>query len=157
MRKQLISEDRMHPPLSETGWMDLESMVDLEFTSEDGAHPVEAALLLSRNEGWRAANPGKQTIRLTFHTPQNLRRLRLEFVETSESRTQEFVMRWSQDRGQTKRDVVRQQWNFNPDSSTREVEDLRVELNGATWLELEIVPNISGGSYASLLSWRIAG
>jgi hypothetical protein len=37
---------------------------------------------------------------------------------------------------------VRQQWNFGPPNSVREVEEYRVELSGVTVLELVIVPDI---------------
>jgi hypothetical protein len=40
---------------------------------------------------------------------------------------------------------VRQQWNFGPRESTREVEEYQVDLSGVTVLELVINPNIGGG------------
>jgi hypothetical protein len=51
---------------------------------------------------------------------------------------------------------VRQQWNFSPPNSIREVEKYRVELFGVTVLELVIVPDISRGTTrASLKSLRL--
>jgi len=44
------------------------------------------------------------------------------------------------------REIVRQQWNFSPPTSTRESEEYRVELSEVTVLELTIVPDISGGA-----------
>ena len=38
------------------------------------------------------------------------------------ARTQEFVLRWSPDGGNSVKEIVRQQWNFNPPDSIREVE-----------------------------------
>ena len=52
---------------------------------------------------------------------------------------------------------MRQQWNFSAPSSTREVEDFRVELSDVTVLELTIVPDISGGAArASLKSLHLS-
>jgi hypothetical protein len=51
---------------------------------------------------------------------------------------------------------VRQQWNFNPAETTREIEEYRVDLPDVTVLELIIAPNISGGATrASLKSLRL--
>jgi hypothetical protein len=52
---------------------------------------------------------------------------------------------------------VRQQWNFSPLNSTRDVEDYRVELSGFNVLELVIVPDIGGEmARASLKSLRVS-
>ena len=59
-------------------WKDL---AEVEITSEDAAHPIESALLPGSTSGWRAAEPGKQTIRLLFANPQRLRRIWLNFEE----------------------------------------------------------------------------
>ncbi len=129
----------------------------MEITSEDEAHPIESALVPHRSSGWRAAGPGEQTIRLVFVHPQRIRRILLEFVETNAERTQEFVLRWFQDGGQSFQEIVRQQWNFSPQGATRETEDYRVDLSGVTVLELNIIPDISGGNaHASLAQLRLA-
>jgi hypothetical protein len=47
--------------------------------------------------GWRAADPGTQTIRLIFDAPQRLTRISLVFEETAIKRTHEFVLRRSPD------------------------------------------------------------
>jgi len=137
--------------------LDLDRLAQVEITSEDGAHPIESALLPGRSSGWRATEPGEQTIRLLFAHPQRLRRIWLEFVEPVTERTQEFVLRWSQDDGQSFREIVRQQWNFSPQGSTCETEDHRVDLSRVTVLELSIIPDISGGNaHASLAQLRLA-
>jgi hypothetical protein len=52
---------------------------------------------------------------------------------------------------------VRQQWNFSPPESIREVEEYRVQLSSVTILELLINPNISGGGgLASLEKLRLS-
>ena len=42
-----------------------------------------------------------------------LKRIALVFEENDTRRTQEFVLRWSADGGQSFREIVRQQWNFS--------------------------------------------
>jgi hypothetical protein len=129
----------------------------VEITSEDAAHPIECAVLPGRSSGWRASEPGAQTIRLLFAHPQRLRRILIEFVEPVTERIQEFVMRWSQDGGQSYREILRQQWNFSPQGATHEKEDYRFDLSSVTVLELIIIPDINGGdAYASLAQLRLA-
>jgi hypothetical protein len=107
--------------------------------------------------GWRAADSGTQTIRLIFDEPQKLTRISLVFEESETERTQEFVLRWSPDGGRSFREIVRQQWNFSPPNTTREIEEYPVELSDVTVLELVIVPNISrGAARASLKSLRLS-
>src|ERR1700722_5784101 len=65
---------------------------------------------------------------------------------------------WSPDgNGSSVKEIVRQQWNFGPPSSIREVEEYRVELSSVAVLELIIKPNISGGAArASLKNLRLS-
>ena len=79
------------------------------------------------------------------------------FQEDEQDRTQEFVLRWSPDGGQSYREILRQQYNFSPPEAAREVEDYDIDLDGVTAVELRIVPDISGGSArASLAQLRLA-
>ncbi|MEJ2366184.1 MAG: carbohydrate-binding protein, partial [Deltaproteobacteria bacterium] len=106
--------------------------------------------------GWRASQPGEQTFRLLFDKPLRLKLIRLVFQEDEQERTQEFVLRWSPDGGQSYREIVRQQYNFSPPQAAREIEEYDVDLDGVTALELRIVPEISGGSArASLAQLRL--
>ena len=133
-------------------------MASVEVTSEDADYPIESALLAGEKRGWRAAQPGSQTIRLIFDNPQRLRRIWLAFEDTECSRTQEFALRWSPDAGKSFREIVRQQWNFSPPGGVREIEDYAVDLFDLTVLELIIVPDKSGGeARASLVKMRLAG
>lgn len=157
MRKRLITAVQQAPLPLEQDWLNMEDLAEVELTSEDAEHPIEFALLPGRGSGWRAAEPGKQTIRLLFEHPQRIRRIRLNFVESVMERTQEYVLRWSADGGQSFREVVRQQWNFSPKGATSQTEDYHVELAGLTVIELCITPDISGSNaYATLAQLRIA-
>jgi hypothetical protein len=156
MLKRMITPAQPATSAADRDWLDLEHLAEVEFTSEDPAHPVESALIPGGNSGWRAAGQGKQTLRLIFPQPQPIRHIRLGFVESVVARTQEYVLRWSPDNGQTFREIVRQQWNFSPDGTTTETEDYQVDLSAVTMLELDITPDISGGgALASLAHWRI--
>ena len=137
--------------------MDIEKLAAAEITSETATHPIESALLPGNNSGWRAASPGKQTIRLRFSCPVELKRIMLKFEESTIERTQEYVLRWSADGGQSYREIVRQQWNFSPAGATSETEEYHVELPAVTVLELNIDPDISGKqAIASLEQMRLA-
>jgi hypothetical protein len=154
MQKRVVATPALQQ-MAPTDWLDLEALAEVELTSEAAAHPIEAALASSGPGGWRAAEPGSQSIRLLFRSPQRLRRIRLRFDEADIERTQEFALRWSPDRGRTFRDIVRQQYTFSPAGATREVEELTVDLAAVTALELTILPGQHGRAYASLAEWRI--
>jgi hypothetical protein len=152
MRKRLTNQAS---PIDES-WLDLQRLAEVELTSEDAAHPIEAALMPGAGSGWRAAQPGEQTIRFLFDELQTLKRIRLAFEEDQRARTQEFVLRWSAD-GRSYREILRQQYNFSPAGVPRELEDYVVNLAGVKALELKIIPDISGGDCrASLAELRIA-
>jgi hypothetical protein len=157
MRKRLIGSDPPETPAAAPGWLDLDLLAQVEISSEDADHPVESALVPGTGPGWRAAAPGEQTLRLRFDEPQTLKQIHLVFQEGEQGRTQEFVLRWSPDGGQSYREIVRQQFNFSPPATTREVEDYHVDLARVTALELQIVPDISGGpARATLDQLRLA-
>jgi hypothetical protein len=156
MQKRLVSAPGQSS-VTEEKWLDLEAMAQVELTSEDPARPIEGALLPNSQPGWRAAEPGTQSIRLLFHQPQRLRRIRLKFDEPDAERTQEFALRWSPDGGRSSHELIRQQYSFSPDGSTSEVEDLNVDLRAVTALELTINPDQGRGrAYAGLAEWRLA-
>jgi len=157
MRKRIIGCGSREVAAAEPGWLEIDLLAQVEITSEDADYPIESALIPGAGPGWRAAQPGEQTIRLLFDKPQSLKRVHLMFHEGEQERTQEFVLRWSPDGGQSYREILRQQYNFSPPEAAREVEDYDVDLDGVTVLELKIVPDISGGrARASLAQLRVA-
>jgi hypothetical protein len=156
MRKRVLNPGPRGQVPQDT-WLDPEQVAQVEVTSEDATHPIEAALLPGRESGWRAAEPGEQTIRLIFDQPLRLRRIWLHFDEPAAERTQEFVVRWSADEGRSFRDLVRQQYTFSPQGATSEVEDFQVDLSGVTAIQLTIIPDQGRGrAQASLAGWRLA-
>jgi XRCC1 domain-containing protein len=156
MRERFISSTPETIRPHGEGWLDLDRAAVVEVTSEEENFPIESALVSGETRGWRAASPGNQTMRLIFDQPQRLKHISLVFEENETTRTQEFVLRWSSDGGSSFREIVRQQWNFSPPETKREVEEYQVKLSNVTVLELIIVPNVSGGTArASLKSLRL--
>jgi hypothetical protein len=157
MRKRVINPERsLRRARSEEDWLDLEAIATIEVTSEDPSFPIESALATREGPGWRAAEPGEQIIRIVLDNPRPIRRIILEFSETKIERTQEFTLRWSQPEGPMK-EIVRQQWNFSPQGSTREVEDYQVHLENVSILELALKPDLTPNSaLATLTTWRVA-
>ena len=96
-------------------------------------------------------------IRLLFDEPKVLRRIWLRFSEPELERTQQFTLRWADSQTGPSREIVRQQWNFNPRSSTTELEDYKVDLRHALTLELTIDPDLGkNAAFARLAEWRVA-
>jgi hypothetical protein len=157
MRKRLITPTAESIRNLGEGWLDVERAAVVEITSEDAGFPIEAAFASGDGRGWRAATPGSQTIRLIFDQPQRLKCISLVFEESESERTQEFVLRWSRDGGNSFTEIVRQQWNFSRPESIREAEEYRVELSNVTILELVIKPDIGDRvSRASLKNLRLS-
>ena len=156
MRKTIIEPETVNPRQNaQDEWLDLEKVATAEITSEDPKFPIESALAAREGPGWRAAERGKQMIRLVLDNPRALRRIRLEFSETENSRTQEFTLRWSR-AGGPMTEIVRQQWSFSPQGSTSEVEDYQVDLDSVAVLELALRPDLRlGNSFATLAKWRV--
>lgn len=157
MEKKILTKEAAVAVPPAHGWLDLEQLATVELTSEAEGYPIESALLPAGGMGWQAAEAGKQTIRLLFRTPLRVRHIRLVFCDEEVSRTQEFVLRWSDDHGRTFREIVRQQYNFSMPDSGCEKEEYEVDLQGLTVLELSITPDIGGGhALASLAELRLA-
>jgi hypothetical protein len=157
MRKRIVGAGSSSGESAITQWLDVARHAEVEVTSEDPAHPIESALQPGGMVGWRAGEPGAQTVRLRFDEPRRVERIRMVFHERELARTQELVLRWSPDGGRTYREIVRQQYNFSPPGTMQEIEDYAVELDGVTAIELHIVPDVSGGlTRASLSEWTLA-
>jgi hypothetical protein len=160
MRKEIVGQKTVAAEAQAAAeWLDLASIARVQLTSEDPAFPIENALSTNPalNElGWRATDPGVQTITILFDKPQTIRRISLHFVERNQERSQEFLLLYSSAR-ETNRDIVRQQWSFSPHGSPQEIEDYTVELESVTKLELVIDPDRGRRhSVATLSALRIA-
>jgi hypothetical protein len=156
MRKRFIAQSDPGAADKQVDWLGIETSAEAEVSSEDQAFPLESALGILPGPGWKAARPGVQTIRLLFDHPLSVRRIHLEFYEEHQERTQDFVLLWSDDGGNTYRELLRQQFNFNS-AATREIEDYEVKLDKVSALELRIVPDLARReAVATLRRWQIA-
>jgi hypothetical protein len=145
-------------PQTGQGWLDLEQIGTVEVTSEVPQFPIESVFSSEDGTGWRASQKGVQQIRIIFDQPLSVRRIQLHFFEPELERTQEFSIRWSSAEGGPSKEIVRQQWNFSPTGSTREVEDYEVSLDSVAVLELAITPDLTcREAAATLAKWRVAG
>ena len=157
MRKRIIGPEPVRDRQSPRSWIDLRNIATVEVTSEDPTFPIESAFTPGGAPGWRAAERGKQTVRLIFDQPLAVRSLELHFIDREHERTQEFTVRWSAADGGKPKEIVRQQWNFSPKGSTEQLEDYEVNLENVSALELEIKPDLGRNEVkATLASWRVA-
>jgi hypothetical protein len=156
MRKRLIRDVESlvesRKAVAVTKWLDVIAIAQVEISCEDEGNPIESALTPGADGEWCAAAAGEQIIRLVFDTPQAIRRIHVMIEERERFRTQEYVFRWSDNIGGALREICRQQWNFSPTGSTREVENHSVDLRNVAVLELSIKPDISGGDARARLS-----
>jgi hypothetical protein len=157
MRKRIIEDRPADVRIEESNWFDLEHLAQVEITSEAPGYPIESAFSSDLGPGWRALQPGEQTVRLLFDNPMKIKRIRLIFQEDDLERTQEFVLRRLSEGGQSFQEIVRQQYTFSPPGAAIEIEDYNVNLDNVTVLELKIKPDISGGgAFAKLAQLRIS-
>jgi hypothetical protein len=91
MRKTVKRSDTELAP-EKASWLDVSAIARVEVTSEDSQYPIESAFAEGDQRGWRAAERGKQTIRLFFDEPQRIRRIWLRFIELHGERTQQFTL-----------------------------------------------------------------
>jgi integrase len=82
MRKRVQSLVTNNSVLADRDWLDVEGLAQVEVTSEDPTHPIESAVLPGTESGWRASQPGTQTIRRIFDRPQALHRISSLFIES---------------------------------------------------------------------------
>lgn len=157
MRKRLIGSDDEAAEAGAAAWLDLPSLAEVEVTSEDPQHPIDAALTPGQSRGWRASAPGRQVIRLLFDEPRSIATIELTFREEETARTQEFHLSWAETAAGPFSDILRQQFHFSPPGTMVERERYTVNLTRVKALELRIIPEVSGTSArASLESWRVA-
>jgi hypothetical protein len=157
MRKHIGVPTEQSPPATSKEWLDLEGIARAEVSSENPQHPIESAFKHGESPGWRASQPGEQTIRLLFDEPKDLRQIVLRFSETKVERTQQFTLRWADSQSGPFKDIVRQQWNFNPGNATTEEEDYKVDLRHVLAVELTIDPDLGRNeAFATLAEWRMA-
>jgi len=145
MRKQIIKP--ASAAASTVGGLDVGAIATVLVTSELPDHPVENVFDGRRGPGssrWIAEADGEQTFILAFDAPQNIRTVELEVEETKVSRTQDLQLAVSVDEGKTYRELLRQEFNFSPESSTFEREEWTINIDGVTHVRFQIKPDKGG-------------
>jgi hypothetical protein len=137
-RSAFVDDGQRQESSSLISWLDLEKLATVELSSEDPRHPFEHALE-EQGEGWRALSPGPQVIRIRFANPQTVTRMHLHFHEADRERSQEIAL-FVTTKTASRKELVRQQWEFSPDGANNEIEDYTFHLQDVTMLELEIDP-----------------
>jgi hypothetical protein len=157
MRKNVGDSVNTNAPELSESWLDLETIAQAEVTSEAPDHPIEFAFQPTAESQWRAARKGQQTVRLYFDQAITIKRILLQFVELQQERTHEFTLSWAPNPHGPYHLIVRQQWTFNPQNATEELEDYRVDLRDVRALELVIRPDLGRGqAWASITRWAVA-
>lgn len=157
MEKRILGSDSAAEKSPQVDGLDLAALSDVEVSSENPDYPIEAALLPGFEQGWRAGTPGQQSIRLLFKQPQHIQTVKIAFTESHVARTQQYVLRISQDNGESFQEIVRQQWNFSPNGSTSAAETHRLTAAGVDIVELLINPDIANPNvFATLQSLRVS-
>ena len=54
MRKRIINQHTQNILSNEQNWLDVQSLAQVELTSEQADHPIESALIPEAGLGWRA-------------------------------------------------------------------------------------------------------
>lgn len=148
LRKQIIPfPSGPTPSVSQPPVIDVPRTATVLLTSESPAHPIEHAFDGNGGPGgtrWVAGELGEQAIILVFDAPQTLHSVALEIEESEVARTQELQLALSEDGGQSYREVLRQEYNFNPAGATFEHEQWTVAMERVTHLRLVIKPDKGG-------------
>ena len=161
MRKQITDQNSTTKTRidEQAGWLDLEQLVQVEVSSEAPGHPIENALVPAKSAatGWQAQALGPATITLRFDAPLAVTRVLLHFAEPRHERTQEWALAAVLADG-SRRELLRQGWNFSPSGSTEQREEHAVDLQQVSALTLSIDPDPGRNRYpATLAALRVRG
>ncbi len=163
MRKQITDQGGAAKTQAgeQAGWLDMEELAQVEVSSEAAGHPIENALVPAAAQGgaaiWQAAAPGPATITLRFDTPLAVTRVLLHFSEPRHERMQEWALAAVLADG-TRRELLRQGWNFSPGGSTEQREEHALDLKQVSALTLSIDPDPGRNRYpATLNAFRVRG
>ncbi len=113
-------------------------------TSESENAPLDNIVDGSTGAGssqWVAGTTGPQTLIFKFDTPQNISGIVYEIEEREMARTQEVCFEVSGDSGTQFREILRHEYNFSPDGSTFQREELKLDLPRTTDLKMIIKPD----------------
>lgn len=113
-------------------------------TSDSEDFPLDNIVDASTGPGssqWVAGSSGPQILIFKFDTPQNISGIVYEIEERELARTQEVCFEASTDAGAHFREIMRHEYNFSPDGSTFQREELKLNLPLTTDLKMIIKPD----------------
>jgi F5/8 type C domain len=158
MHKRLMSDQVSRSP-ERPGELDVASLATFGYSSEDPDHPLEHLIDGRGGPGgtrWASARHNTtERIELEFEPAQRISRLVYEAEELRVERTQEVRVEISTDHGRTYHQLLMQDYTFSPRGATFQHEELRLELDPITNLNLTIVPNKAGSGTATLTALRL--
>jgi len=158
MRRSVIDPSTARPELRSDGeWLNLEQVAKVEVTSEDPSFPIDYALASENGPGWRAADKGKQIIRIISISRHRFAGLSLSFrkLKLSEPRNSLFDGRLRK-AGRPQRSFASNGLLVRMARRSRSRE-YQVNLNNVCALELAVKPDLTPGNViATLARWRVA-
>ena len=144
LRKKIIPSRTVTNLPGSANTLDIIQNTEVIVTSESADFPLDNIVDRSTGSGstqWVAETCGLQTLFFKFDTPQNISRIVYEIEEHEVARTQEVSLEVSTDSGAHFREILRQEYNFSPDGSTFQREELNLDLPQTTDLKMIIKPD----------------
>lgn len=144
LRKKIIAPDAGTATSSPANTIDIIRNAEVIATSESENFPLDNIVDGSTGRGssqWVAGATGPQTLVFKFDAPQNIAGIVYEIEEQEVARTQEICFEVSTDSGAHFREILRHEYNFSPDGSTFQREELKLDLAHVTDLKMTIKPD----------------
>lgn len=144
LRKKIIPSATGAVIPASVNTLDIIRNAEVIATSESENFPLDNIVDGSTGPGssqWVAGTTGPQTLIFKFDTPQNITTIVYEIEEREVARTQEVCFEASTDSGAHFREILRHEYNFSPDGSTFQREELKLALPQTTELKMTIKPD----------------
>ncbi|QKE39502.1 hypothetical protein [Ferrovum myxofaciens] len=144
LRKKIISSATKAAIPVPVSTIDIIRSAEVIVTSESENFPLENIVDGSTGPGssqWVAGTIGQQILIFKFDMLQNITRIIYEIEEQEVARTQEICFEVSTDSGAHFMAILRHEYNFSPDGSTFQREELKLDLPQTTDLRMIIKPD----------------
>lgn len=138
-------------------WLALNQVAIIQASSECEDFPIAGPIQIPHRVEWRAGVPGPQLVRVRFFAPYHLHRMRIVFREAERTRTQELIIRVWVTGAHRPMDLLRCEIAFTPPAVTCNATDREFSVRDVVAIDLDILPDIDGGSaVATLCELRVA-
>lgn len=141
LRKKIIPSAAKPDMPAPENTIDIIRNAEVIATSESENFPLDNIVDGSTGPGssqWVAGSAGAQTLIFKFDAPQDITAIIYEIEERDIARTQEICFEVSTDSGAHFREILRHEYNFSPDGSTFQREELKLDLHQVTDLKMTI-------------------